>query len=193
VLFHQPSLELWYALRMRTLSIGIVAVMTVLSTLAAERRVPLDTARVQAPVASPARPQRIDLVAARRALAAAIARATAANVRVSVAVVDVNGDLVAFERMDGAVSPSILISQGKAHAALMFGMSTAELQDAIAAGRPVTATITPPPPAQMVVFPSRGGVPIRRDGQVIAAVGVAGVGPEIEDVIATAGANAAVR
>ena len=193
MLFHQPSLELWYALRMRTLSIGIVAVMTVLSTLAAERRVPLGTARVQAPVASPARPQRIDLVAARRALAAAIARATAANVRVSVAVVDVNGDLVAFERMDGAVSPSILISQGKAHAALMFGMSTAELQDAIAAGRPVTATITPPPPAQMVVFPSRGGVPIRRDGQVIAAVGVAGVGPEIEDVIATAGANAAGR
>ena len=178
---------------MRTLLISIVAVMTVLSTSAAERPVPLDPARVQAPAASSARPQRIDLVAARRALAAAIARATAANVRVSVAVVDVNGDLVAFERMDGAVSPSILISQGKAHAALMFGMSTAELQDAIAAGRPVTATITPPPPSQMVVFPSRGGVPIRRDGQVIAAVGVAGVGPEIEDVIATAGANAAAR
>ena len=178
---------------MRTLSIGIVSVMTVLSTSAAERPVPPDTAPVQAPVASSARPQRIDIVAARRALSAAIARATAANVRVSVAVVDVNGDLVAFERMDGAVSPSILISQGKAHAALMFGMSTAELQDAIAAGRPVTATITPPPPAQMVVFPSRGGVPIRRDGQVIAAVGVAGVGPGMEDVIATAGANAAGR
>ena len=175
---------------MRTLSICIVAVMTVFSTSAAERPVPLDTARVQAPAAPSPRPQSIDIITAKRALAAAIARATAAKERVSVAVVDINGDLVAFERMDGAVSPSILISQGKAHAALMFGMSTADLQDAIAAGRPVTATITPPPPAETVVFPSRGGVPIRRDGRVIAAVGVAGVGPEIEDVIANAGADA---
>jgi glc operon protein GlcG len=178
---------------MRTLPICIVAVMTVLPTLAAERPVLLARSRAQAPAASSPRPQSIDVVTARRVLAAAIARATTATVRVSVAVVDVNGDLVAFERMDGAVSPSILISQGKAHAALMFGMSTAELQDAIAAGRPVTATITPPPPAQMVVFPSRGGVPIRRDGRIIAAVGVAGVGPEIEDVIASAGADAAAR
>ena len=178
---------------MRTLSIGIVAVMTVFPISAAGRPEPRDITRVQAPGASSLRPQNIDVVTARRALAAAIARATTADVRVSVAVVDVNGDLVAFERMDGAVSPSILISQGKAHAALLFGMSTADLQDAIAAGRPVTATITPPPPAQMVVFPSRGGVPIRRDGRIVAAIGVAGVGPEIEDVIANAGADAAGR
>jgi uncharacterized protein GlcG (DUF336 family) len=125
------SLRFWYRLAMRTLSICTVAVMTVLSI----------PARAQAPAAS-SRPQSIDIVTGRRALAAAIARATAASVRASVAVVDVNSDLVAFERMDGAVSPSILISQGKAHAALMFGMSTADLQDAIAAGRPVTATIT---------------------------------------------------
>ena len=178
---------------MRMLSIGIAAVMTVFPPAAAEPPARLEALSAQTPAPSSSRPQSIDVVTARRALAAAIARATAANVRVSVAVVDVNGDLVVFERMDGAVAPSILISQGKAHAALMFGMSTADLQDAIAAGRPVTATITPPPPAQMVVFPSRGGVPIRRDGRVIAAVGVAGVGPEIEDVIATAGANAAGR
>ena len=93
-------------------------------------------------------------------------------------------------RIDGDTAPSIRISQGKAHTALLFGMSTADLQDAIAAGRPVTATITPPPPAETVVFPSRGGVPIRRDGRIIGAVGVAGVGPEIEDVIASAGAAA---
>ena len=167
---------------MHPLPIGILLVMTAL--------VPL-TARAQAPTVSSARPQNIDVATAKHALAAAIARATAANVRVSVAIIDANGDLVAFERMDGAVPPSIHISQGKAHAALLFGVSTAELQDAIAAGRPVTATITAPPPTQMVVFPSRGGVPIRRDGRVIAAVGVAGVGPEIEDVIANAGADAA--
>jgi glc operon protein GlcG len=166
---------------MRTLSICIVTLMTVFCP---------PTARAQAPPASSSRLQNIDVVTAKQALAAAIARATVAKVRVSVAVVDANGDLVAFERMDGAVSPSIHISQGKAHAALLFGVSTAELQDAIAAGRPVTATITPPPPTQMVVFPSRGGVPVRRDGRVIAAVGVAGVGPEIEDVIANAGADA---
>ena len=178
---------------MRTLSICIVAVMTVFPSFGAERPVPPDTPPRQAPPAPSPRPQSIDVLTARRVLAAAIARATAATVRVSVAVVDANGDLVAFERMDGAVSPSIHISQGKAHAALLFGMSTADLQDAIAAGRPVTATITPPPPSPMVVFPSRGGVPIRRDGRIIAAVGVAGVGPEIEDVIATAGADAAAR
>jgi glc operon protein GlcG len=172
---------------MRTLSMYIVVMLTVLPPWAGERPEARDSTRAQ----TSARPQSIDVVTARRALAAAIARAAAADVRVSVAVIDANGDLVAFERMDGAVSPSILVSQGKAHAALMFGTSTADLQDAIAAGRPVTATITPPPPTPVVVFPSRGGVPIRRGGRIIGAVGVAGVGPEIEDVIANAGADAA--
>jgi glc operon protein GlcG len=170
---------------MRAFSIRVVVLVFAFSAVATSA-----SAQTPPPVVGVPRPQSIDVVTARRVLSAAIARAAAANVRVSVAVIDANGDLVAFERMDGAVAPSILISQGKAHAALMFGMSTADVQDAIAAGKPVSATITPPPPTQLVVFPSRGGVPVRRDGRIIAAVGVAGFGPEIEDVIANAGAAA---
>jgi glc operon protein GlcG len=167
-----------------------IRLLTFLLVFASAAATPV-AAQTPSPGVGVPRPQSIDVVTARRVLAAALARAAAANVRVSIAVVDANGDLVAFERMDGAVAPSILISQGKAHAALMFGTSTADVQDAIAAGKPVTATITPPPPTQIVVFPSRGGVPVRREGRIIAAVGVAGVGPEIEDVIANAGAAAA--
>src|SRR5262245_50053008 len=107
---------------MRAFSIRILALLFAFSAVVATSV----SAQTPPPLAGVPRPQSIDVVTARRVLAAAIVRAAEAKVLVSVAVVDANGDLVAFERMDGAVAPSVLISQGKAHAALLFGMSTAD-------------------------------------------------------------------
>jgi glc operon protein GlcG len=51
---------------------------------------------------------------------AARAAATAAGANVAIAVVDSNGELVYFERMDGSGAGAA--SQGKARAAMLFGL-----------------------------------------------------------------------
>ena len=77
-------------------------------------------------------------------VAAAEAAALAANAIVSIAVVDTTGDLVYFERMDGASARAVTSSQGKARAALLFGKPTKEVQDAMNAGKPISVTVTNP-------------------------------------------------
>src|SRR5260370_2448862 len=56
----------------------------------------------------------IALDRAKQILAAAEAEAKTRNWKMNIAVVDPNGDLIYFARMDGAMLPSIDISQGKA-------------------------------------------------------------------------------
>ena len=56
---------------------------------------------------------------------AARVKAEALGVKVSVAVVDDRGDLVAFSRMDGARHTTVAISQGKALVSALFGQPSA--------------------------------------------------------------------
>src|SRR4051794_19853482 len=62
---------------------------------------------------APARPMGIDLATAKKMAAVAEAAAAAAGFRVSIAIVDVNGDLAFFERMDGASLRAVTSSLGK--------------------------------------------------------------------------------
>ncbi len=80
----------------------------------------------------PAPPQNIDLATAKKMVAAAEAAAVAANAHNGFAVVDANGDLVFFERMDGAAPRALTSAEGKARAALMFGMPTKDVRDNVA-------------------------------------------------------------
>src|SRR5215470_17867597 len=66
--------------------------------------------------AAPARPVGVDAATAKKMVAAAEAAAIAANAPIAIAVVDGNGDLVYFERMDGASARAVTSSQGKARA-----------------------------------------------------------------------------
>ena len=132
----------------------------------------------------------IDLATARKLAAAAEAAAIGAGARVAIAIVDVNGDLVYFQRMDGAHPMAVTSSQGKARAAVLFGMPTKALQDAMAAGRPVSATLTAPPRGAVELTPMQGGVPILKDGKVVAAIGVGGAAPAQDEAFALAGINA---
>ncbi len=59
---------------------------------------------------------------------AAIAKAEQLDIRVSVAVCDAGGRLVAFKRMDGAIWASALGSQGKAVASAAFARPSGELE-----------------------------------------------------------------
>jgi len=124
--------------------------------------------------AAPARPVGVDAATAKKMLAAAEAAATAANAPVAIAIVDGNGDLVGFLRMDGASARAVTSSQGKARAALLLGVPTKDAQDAMNSGKPVSATLTAPPAGAWEITIGQGGLPIIKDGKVVAAVGCGG-------------------
>jgi glc operon protein GlcG len=135
-------------------------------------------------------PQNIDVATAKKMVAAAEAAAIGANAQVAIAVVDANGDLVYFERMDGASARAVTSSQGKARAALLFGLPTKDVQDAIRAGKPISVTITNPAAGAWEITPAQGALPVIKDGKVIAAIGCGGSLPANDEKFAQAGLNA---
>ena len=76
----------------------------------------------------------IALDAARKAAAPALAEAQKNGWRMAVAVVDISGDLVFFEKMDGTQAASVTIAVDKARSSARFKRPTKALQDALAAG-----------------------------------------------------------
>ena len=66
---------------------------------------------------------------------AALAKAKDMNIRISVAVCDAGGRLMAFNRMDGAIWGSVYGSQGKAVASAGFARPSGELAER--AGSPI--------------------------------------------------------
>lgn len=140
--------------------------------------------------AAPAKPVGVDAATAKKMVAAAEAAAMAANAPVAIAVVDGNGDLVAFERMDGASARAVTSSQGKARAALLLGVPTKEAQDSMAAGKPLPVTLTAPPAGAWELTIGQGGLPILKDGKVVAAMGCGGSAPANDEKFCQAGINA---
>src|SRR2546423_15209952 len=70
----------------------------------------------------------ITLEEANRIVQGAIAKAQQINIKISAAVVDAGGPLVAFQRMDNAIWASAYGSQGKAVASAAFGRTSGEMQ-----------------------------------------------------------------
>src|SRR5258707_6295420 len=66
----------------------------------------------------------IGLERAKQVMAAAEAEAKKRNWKMNIAVVDTNGDLVHFSRMEGAQVASVTISQGKARTSARFRRET---------------------------------------------------------------------
>jgi uncharacterized protein GlcG (DUF336 family) len=86
----------------------------------------------------------------------------------NVAVVDTNGDLVAFERMDGAQLASISISQHKARTAARFRRETVAFENVVQKfGFNYVLTLDD-------VVASRGGIPLVEGGKLIGAIGCSG-------------------
>src|SRR5271170_7613621 len=73
----------------------------------------------------------ISLERAEAAIAAAVAEAKKHDWKLNVAIVDSGGNLVAFQRMDGAQLASIQISQHKARTAVIFRRETKAFENAI--------------------------------------------------------------
>ena len=132
----------------------------------------------------------LDNATAKKAMTAAEAAAAAAMANVTIAIVDANGDLAMLNRLEGARGVAVTSAEGKARAAILFGMPTSQIQEAMAANQPVSARVTLPPLGGFEITPVRGGVPIVKDGRVIGAVGVGGAAPATDEQIAQAGVDA---
>jgi uncharacterized protein GlcG (DUF336 family) len=125
----------------------------------------------------------LTLAEANQVVQAAIEKAREMNIRISVAVCDAGGRLMAFNRMDNAIWGSVYGSQGKAIASVAFGRASGELTER--AGTPIIQGIMAAEGGHMI--PSQGAVPITRDGVVIGACGVGGGTAQQDEDCARAG------
>ena len=126
----------------------------------------------------------LDQAGAQTVLQAARESAQQRNAPSAIAVVDPAGDLLAFQRMDGVRAASADLAIEKARTAARLQRPTAEIEDNINQGR--TAFVT----ADIMAL--RGGIPIRVNGEVVGAIGVAGLSKETDTDIANAAAAALI-
>jgi glc operon protein GlcG len=124
----------------------------------------------------------LDQSGAQTVLQAAKESAQQRNAPSAIAVVDPAGDLLAFQRMDGVRAASADLAIEKARTAARLERPTAEIEDNIDRGR--TAFVT----ADIMAL--RGGMPVRVNGKVAGAVGVAGLSKETDSAIANTAAAA---
>ena len=116
------------------------------------------------------------------------AKAAELGIRVTVAVVDEGAHLVAVARMDGAAPLTPQVAEAKAVGAAMLHRDGASLGD-LAKDRPGFFSVADRL-VRVPIVPGLGSVLIRRDGQVLGAVGVSGGRPEQDLECAEAGVSA---
>jgi len=160
-------------------------------------------AQAQAPAAAPATPpappsaggtpdampfdipygQSIGLEHAKQVMAAAEAEAKKRNWKMNIAVVDTNGELVQFERMEGAQIASGSISVGKARTAARFRRESRLFYNAFETGHGYVSTLDP------TLVASPGGFPLVEGGKLIGAVGCSGGTGDQDAAVCKAGAE----
>ncbi|MVN85711.1 heme-binding protein [Deinococcus sp. HMF7620] len=129
----------------------------------------------------------LTLADARRVIAAAEQKAEEIGQPMNVAVVDSGGNLVAHVRMDKAWIGSIDISINKAFTARAFDLSTKDLAAESQSGGQFFG-IHVSNGGRVMIF--AGGIPLKRDGEVVGAIGVSGGTGEQDQTVAEAGAAA---
>ena len=115
-----------------------------------------------------------------RILQAAKSLAISNGWRVSIAVVDGAGDLLAFARLDGAIGPSCTVAIQKARTAALWKRDTLYWEKRVAE-KPTYSQL----PDNFAV---EGGVPVEFEGQCVGGVGVSGAKTDDDARIAAAGA-----
>ena len=124
---------------------------------------------------------------ARRIIAAAEKKAAEIGQPMNIAVADEGGNLVAHVRMDGAWLGSVDISIKKAFTSRAFDISTKDLAEHSQSGGQFFG-IHASNDGKIMIF--AGGVPLKRDGKVVGAIGVSGDTLQVDEDIAIAGASA---
>ena len=129
----------------------------------------------------------VSLADARRVIAAAEQKAAEIGQPMNIAVADGGGNIVAHVRMDGAWIGSIDISQKKAYTSRAFDIATKDLAEHSQSGGQFFG-IHASNDGKIMIF--AGGIPLKRDGKVVGAIGVSGGGGAQDHEVAEAGAAA---
>jgi uncharacterized protein GlcG (DUF336 family) len=129
----------------------------------------------------------IRLIDAKAIIAAAEAKAAEIGQPMNIAVADAGGNLIAHVRMDGAWLGSIDISIKKAYTARAFDIATRDLAKHSQSGGQFFG-IHASNDGKIMIF--AGGIPLKRDGKVVGAIGVSGGSGEQDHAVAEAGAAA---
>jgi glc operon protein GlcG len=123
----------------------------------------------------------ISLQRAQAAINAVVSEANKREWKMNVAVVDSGGNLVAFQRMDGAMLASIQIAEHKARAAALFRRETRVFENAIQINNfNYLMTLDG-------FIASRGGIPLIEEGKLIGAIGCSGGTDSQDEVVCKAG------
>jgi len=120
---------------------------------------------------------------AKQLMAAAEAEAKRRNWKMNIAVVDTNGELVLFERMEGAQIASGSISIGKARTAARFRRESRAFYNAYETGHSYPGTLDP------TLVASPGGFPLVENGKLIGAIGCSGGTGDQDAATCKAGAD----
>ncbi len=128
----------------------------------------------------------ITLSEAKHVLSAAEKKAADIGQPMNIAVVDSGANLVAFVRMDGAWLGSIDIAINKAFTSRSFDISTKELSKLSQPGEDFFG-IHVSNHGRIMIF--AGGIPLKRDGKVVGAIGVSGGTGDQDQKVAQAGAD----
>ena len=126
----------------------------------------------------------ITLEDARRVIAAAEEKAREIGQPMNIAVVDAGGNLVAHVRMDRAWMGSVDIAINKAWTARAFDISTKELAELSQSGDQFFG-IHASNHGRVMIF--AGGIPLKRNSEVVGAIGVSGGMGKQDQSVAEAG------
>src|SRR6201996_2870743 len=127
--------------------------------------------------------QSIGLEKAKQLIAAAEAEAKKHNWKMNIAVVDTNGELVMFERMEGAQIASGSISTNKARTSARFRRETRVFYNAYETGHTAGGTLDP------TLTASPGGFPLVEGGKLIGGIGCSGGTGDQDATICKVGAD----
>ena len=127
----------------------------------------------------------INVETAKKAAAAALAEARKNGWLMVVAVVDPNGTLVYYEKMDNTQLASAEVAIDKARSSALYKRPTKALQDALAGGGAGLRVL-----ALKGAEPVEGGLPIIVEGKLIGAIGLSGDVSEHDGQCAAAGLGA---
>lgn len=131
--------------------------------------------------------KRLDIAEAARLIAGARAKAQEIGVPMCIAITDESGNLIAFERMDGAKITSINLAIDKSFTATGIQKGTDVLGEVSQPGMPAHGIFSTLGGRMVTVA---GGLPVFSDGQVVGGVGVSSGSPAQDHAVAEAGVAA---
>ena len=125
---------------------------------------------------------------AKIAAAPAVAEARKHGWTMAIAVVDIGGALVYFEKMDDTQTGSVEVAIAKARSAALFKRPTKAFQEALAAGAEGLRVLALPN-----ATPVEGGLPLVVEDCIVGAIGVSGGTSPQDAQCAQAGVDALMK